>query len=392
MQTLSTEQAKIIGSIAVWLKNYEKDKKDQFLTIGGYAGTGKTTLLSALRQILHQNRPTMRIGFAAYTGKATQVLKSKLKTRKTLLRGDSVSTLHALLYYSEAQKDGAVNWRKRDELKLDLIIIDEASMVSEELWQDLLSFGLPVIAVGDHGQLPPINSNFSLMENPHLRLEQIWRQARDSPIISLATMARTSGQIPIKNYGPGVQKLDQADPQTGDIIEDIFSGYTSDTMVLCGYNNTRQKINGHIRELKGFESPEPLRNDVIVCLRNSRTSGLSNGQIGIIEAIIPADDDEDELWYYIVADFDGQKFEGYALREQFGAQTTITRPPQRPKNDITGLFDFGYCLTVHKAQGSQAKKVLIFEERFARMTQDEWQRWLYTAVTRAQQELYIVGH
>jgi len=66
--------------------------------------------------------------------------------------------------------------------------------------------------------------------------------------------------------------------------------------------------------------------------------------------------------------------------------------PKRSKKDLVGLFDFGYGLTVHKAQGSQAKRVLIFEERFPKMSQDEWQRWLYTAVTRAEQELYIVGN
>jgi len=53
------------------------------------------------------------------------------------------------------------------------------------------------------------------------------------------------------------------------------------------------------------------------------------------------------------------------------------------------LFDFGYALTVHKAQGSQAKRVILFEERFPKMTDDEWKRWLYTAVTRAEEELYI---
>ena len=53
------------------------------------------------------------------------------------------------------------------------------------------------------------------------------------------------------------------------------------------------------------------------------------------------------------------------------------------------LFDFGYALTVHKAQGSQAKRVILFEERFSQMTDDEWRRWLYTAVTRAEEELFI---
>lgn len=392
MQTLSNEQARVLSAIAVWLKEYEQNQQNQYLTIGGYAGTGKTTLLAALRKVLHNNRPAMRLAFCAYTGKATQVLKARLKTHNTILKGDSISTLHSLMYFSEAKKDGGVSWRKRDDLKVDLIIIDEASMVSEDLWQDLISFKIPILAVGDHGQLPPINSTFSLMAEPHLRLEQIWRQAKDSPIINLATMARNTGTIPIQSFGLGVQKLAQSDTQTGDLVEEIFQSYTSDTMILCGYNHTRQKINTHVRELRGFESPEPMRNDVIVCLRNSRTSGLSNGQIGIIEAIIPADEDPDNLWWYMVADFDGQKFEGYALREQFGAKTTIASPPSRTKDEITGLFDFGYGLTVHKAQGSQAKRVLLFEERFPRMSQDEWQRWLYTAVTRAEEELYIVGN
>ena len=55
------------------------------------------------------------------------------------------------------------------------------------------------------------------------------------------------------------------------------------------------------------------------------------------------------------------------------------------------LFDFGYALTVHKAQGSQAKRVILFEERFKQMNDEEWKRWLYTAVTRAEEELYIFG-
>jgi len=390
--TLSGEQARALTAIGQWLKAFEKNDHPQFLTLGGYAGTGKTTLLAALRTILYTNRPEIRIAFAAFTGKAALVLKHKLKTDNIIQRGDSVSTLHGLMYHSEGNKDSAPSWRKRDELKADLIVVDEASMVSEEIWQDLLSFGKPILAVGDHGQLPPIGSNFNLMDEPNLRLEKIWRQAADSPIIALATLARTSGDIPIKTYGPGVLKLDQSDPQTGEIVEDILKSHSSDTLVLCGYNHTRQKLNQGVRELKGYETPDPQRNDTIVCLRNSRESGLSNGQIGTIEAIISADHDEDNTWWYMVADFDGTKFEGYVPREQFGASTTLAQPPKRPHGDMVGLFDFGYGLTVHKAQGSQAKRVLVFEERFTKMDQDEWQRWLYTAVTRAEEELYIVGN
>lgn len=391
MHKLSSEQASALTSIGQWLKGYELNGRPQFLTLGGYAGTGKTTLLSALRNVLFTNQPETRIAFAAYTGKATQVLKQKLLQNKISRKSDSISTLHSLMYYTDSKNGELPVWRKREKINYDIVIVDEASMVSEDIWIDLLSFDLPILAVGDHGQLPPINSNFNLMDEPNLRLEQIWRQAKDSPIVALATIARTSGKIDIGQYSPSVHKYDKSNTETGDSIEEILSSYNSDTLVLCGYNHTRQNLNKHIRALKGFESSDPMRGDIIVCLRNNRESGLSNGQVGVIEFIGDADNDKDNLWWYMVADFEGIKFDGYALREQFGSQTTLARPPQRKKSDIWGLFDFGYGLTVHKAQGSQAKRVLIFEERFSKMNDEDWRRWLYTAVTRAEEELYIVG-
>jgi exodeoxyribonuclease-5 len=387
---LSKDQAEALSAIGQWLKA----GNTQHISLGGYAGTGKTTLLAALRHVLKQNRPEMSVAFGAYTGKAAQVLRTKLQSEKILQPADSCSTLHGLMYYSQSKggKDAAPSWRKRESLKYDLLVVDEASMVSEEIWNDLLSFGKPVLAVGDHGQLPPINSNFNLMEQPDLRLEKIWRQAADSPIIQLATMARTTGQIPVGNYGAGVRKLSRNLPETGDEIEQILTGPADERLVLCGYNHTRQKLNAHMRELREFESPEPARSDVVVCLRNSRESGLYNGQLGQIEAIIPADNDPENIWWYVVANFEGNRFEGYVPREQFSAPSTLARLPRRPKTDMVGVFDFGYALTVHKAQGSQAPKVLVFEERFAKMDDAEWRRWLYTAITRAERELTIVGY
>lgn len=388
MQKLSNQQANAISSIGAWLKNNDQP----YITLGGYAGTGKTTVIAALRKILAENRPEMKLAFCAYTGKATQVLKKHLNSHKSVGRSDTVSTLHGLIYYSNSKKDQPLSWKKRENLNYDLVIVDEASMLSEDLWNDLLSFGKPVIAVGDHGQLPPINSSFNLMAEPEIRLEQIFRQSVDSPIISLATSARTTGEIPINYYSDKVQKLDKAQAETGDKVEEILRQYNSDNLVLCGYNHTRRKLNKYIRKLKEFESEDPQVGDVIVCLRNSRESGLSNGQVGTIRAISDADDDTKKNWWYISADFDGRNFEGYAPREQFGSLTTMSRLPKRKKTDLIGLFDFGYALTVHKAQGSQARRVLIFEERFSQMSDEDWRRWLYTAVTRAEEELYIVGN
>lgn len=393
---LSAEQAQALETIGAWLRhttNKSNTDRKQYLTLGGYAGTGKTTLLGALRYILKQNNPDIHVAFAAYTGKAAVVLKNTLKSQKTLYTGDNVSTLHSLMYYSDAKVGDTPHWRKREHLKYQLIVIDEASMVGEDIWQDLLSFGLPVLAVGDHGQLPPIGTSFNLMQDPEIRLETIWRQEQDSPIIELATTARHTGNIAVGKYGAGVEKLDKTNSESGERIEELLTQtQTHQTMVLCGYNHTRQKLNKHMRTIREFETADPVRGDTIVCLRNNRETGLHNGMLGTISAVGEADHDPDNVWWYMQANFDDILFEGYCPRAQFGASTTLRDVPRRKKADITGLFDFGYALTVHKAQGSQAQRVIVFEERFSQMSDEDWRRWLYTAVTRAEQELYIIGN
>jgi exodeoxyribonuclease-5 len=174
--TLSPDQSEALKHIGQWYRG----KTAPFLTLGGYAGTGKTTLIAYLRQALRQFDEEARVAFCAYTGKASRVLDMRLKDQKVPRRGDSVSTIHSLIYNAESDKSGTVtSWKLKDKLEYDLIIVDEASMVDETIWLDLLSFQIPILAVGDHGQLPPINSRFNLMGNPQIRLERIfWRWRR----------------------------------------------------------------------------------------------------------------------------------------------------------------------------------------------------------------------
>ena len=111
--------------------------------------------------------------------------------------------------------------------------------------------------------------------------------------------------------------------------------------------------------------------------------------LGVIMNISPKDDD----WYKAEIMMDGEEdvYEGLIYRKQFSSKEAINFTNNRYLTKIGDLFDFGYALTVHKAQGSQAKRVILFEERFSKMTDDEWRRWLYTGVTRAEEELLIVG-
>lgn len=382
MITLSRDQKSVLESLIAWYKNPE----NQFITLGGYAGTGKTTLIATLRKKLHKEKKKLKVAFATYTGKASRVLAHKLKSAGAVFKGDFVGTIHSLIYSPVTDdKEEIIGWELKEDVKYDLIIIDEASMVSYEIWSDLLSFKIPIIAVGDHGQLPPIEGRFNLLERPELILEQIHRQAQGNPIIQLSIRAREEGRIPFGRFGERVKKIRKNDEEVGELLE----GVGENTMILCGYNNTRVKLNQHIRSNKGFETEMPETGDRVICLRNNHVTGIYNGMLGNLDSIEKRDDED---WYVAEINFDdGGVFKGPIYIKQFNSPVPFNFTSQRRKVMKGDLFDFGYALTVHKAQGGQARRVVLFEERFPRMDDEMWRRWLYTGVTRAEEELYVIG-
>ena len=384
--TLSPDQAEALRQIGSWYRS----RSVPYLTLGGYAGSGKSTLVAFLRMKLREFDNDARVGFCAYTGKATRVLAERLREQRVPRRTDTVSTIHSLIYTSDDNPGSTPVWTLKDRLDRDLIIVDEASMVDEVIWHDLLSFNVPILAVGDHGQLPPVGSSFNLMAEPMIRLERIWRQAEDSPIIEVATLARTSGVVPVRQFGPGVRKLDRAEPETGQTVQEMLENWRPELLILCGYNRTRTRLNQAIRESTGAETAEPRPGDRVVCLRNNARAKVYNGMLGTITSLSSAGDN---TWYEAEIDLDGEDYHyaGYILKTQFGESETVRDVPLAPSGQRGDVWDFGYCLTVHKAQGSQSPKVLVFEERFAKTSDEDWRRWLYTAVTRAQEELTIVG-
>jgi ATP-dependent exoDNAse (exonuclease V) alpha subunit len=383
---LSEKQQSVLSNILTWYK----DGKKPYITLGGYAGTGKTTLMGYLSNILREKEKNLRIAFCSYTGKASRVLQRKLRDTNSIHKYDYTGTIHRLIYRPVLDDDGEIiSWERQslEDFFYDLIVVDEASMVTSDIWNDLLSFNKPILAVGDHGQLPPVEGNFNLMENPEFRLEEIYRQELNNPIIKVSELARKYGQIPIEKFSDKVMKLDKRDPETGEFLESIFESFSPDTMILTGYNHSRVKLNNGIRQLLGFESPNPLQGDRVICLKNNHQEEIFNGMMGTILEI--TEGKIDGFDYYdaeIELDDEDIPYFGKISKEQFGQQSTLN-------GVIEGfdLFDFGYALTVHKAQGSQSNTVVVFEERFSRMDDEMWRRWLYTAVTRAIEELYIVG-
>ena len=386
MLTLSQDQKMALDRMLDWYKN--KTSKKEFITLGGFAGTGKTTLIATLRIRLKEIKKDLRVGYASYTGKATRVLKGKLTQQKVIEEKDTVSTIHSLIYSPIVNdKEEIVGWQRKEKIDKDLIIIDEASMVDRSIWHHLLSYKIPIIAVGDHGQLPPIEGNFNLMQEPEIKLTQIHRQAELNPIIGLSIQAREHGLIKFGAYSDTVKKMDMAEYDAQETMQELLGNYKPDTLILCGYNATRIKLNNHIRSSLGFETTNPQAGDRVICLRNNHKKNIANGMLGTTSNI----KQENENWYYaeIVMDDEEDIFKGLISTKQFGANTAFNFTEKRKEFMIGDLFDFGYALTVHKAQGSQAKRVVLLEERFAKMNDDQWKRWLYTAVTRAEEELYI---
>jgi len=176
--TLTDEQELALAAIVAWQS--DTFGKNEF-RLGGYAGTGKTTILKTLLDRLATKIP---IAVAAFTGKAVHVLQKKGLRQ--------AQTLHSLMYNVETLKGGACNFTLKTRLdpEPNLIIVDEASMISTELYDDLCSFNIKLLFVGDPGQLEPVGDNPNLMKDCDFTLSKIHRQAEDSPIIVFATRIR----------------------------------------------------------------------------------------------------------------------------------------------------------------------------------------------------------
>jgi exodeoxyribonuclease V len=385
------EQKEVLRTLIEWLKT----SREPYITLGGYAGTGKTTLMGMFRSILHKLQPKLAVAFCAFTGKASRVLELSLSQQYARFTQDTVSTIHSLIYSPQINSKGHITaWKKKEVIAADIIIVDEASMVDQDIFQDLLTYQKPIIAIGDHGQLPPVSGSFNLMQSPMIRLETIHRQAAQSPIITVSILAREEGRIPNKYFGQGVRKLDRFDSATGQEVEEMINRFNDEMLVLTGFNHTRLKLNQVVRNSLSIEGERPRVGDRVICLKNNWDKGIYNGMVGKIQRLIPKQAEGGEIHWYdaeISMIEDGMVYEGIISSHQFNQVAALREYKQLAYKALGDLFDFGYALTVHKAQGSQAPKVLLFEERSQHMSDEDWRRWLYTGITRAEEELTIVG-
>ena len=371
----SPQQDQALIEVNRWIKSGES----QIFRLFGYAGTGKTTLARHLAEGVEGD-----VLFAAFTGKAAQVLRSK-GARKA-------STIHSLIYRPrgeetiEDEETGKKNIlptfslnRQSPVSKADLIIIDECSMVDEELGRDLMSFGTPILVLGDPGQLPPVSGGgFFTEHEPDILLEEVHRQARDNPIIELAQMVREGREIMIGDYGT-TAKIISKSRVTSELVLEA-------DQVLVGTNKTRRSYNMRLRELNDFDGPLPAAGDKLVCLRNDNAKGLLNGSLWQVTSAPRTTKPTMNL--LVRAEDEGIERNSAKIKllKAVFEEPGVEVPWQlRRRHDD---FDYGYALTVHKAQGSQWDEVVLFDESYA--FREHRQRWLYTAITRAAERLTIV--
>lgn len=451
MITLSDHQALAVKTIVGRIKANEKP----ITYLAGFAGVGKSSILSFILDDLGYNPNDF--WFAAPTGQAAKIMRQKLKIQN--FPKTDATTIHSACYRAKPAPVGTLeanlidhkekyehliheyemenknvdgpklDYRKiplietqrklilrlEDELsslyredKLNfqlnpdspiqhckLIVIDEASMVGMRMTDDLLSFGVPILAIGDPGQLPPIEDKPGLTAGrPDFFMTEIHRQAEGNPIIHLATLARNGEDLPYGDYGEGVEVLrrTQFDPQYD---------FATRPQFIVGLNKTRWRVNQMLRKEFGFIQKEgdrvgPREGEPIVIKKNNREyPELVNGTQATVLSAMPfvegdaafqmSFEDDEGLQYLDKRVFQGL-FEEHFSRKQNGFSAHERDAFRERKRSICA--DWNFACTTHTSQGSSYLDVVVIDE--SSVFREDADKHLYTSLTRASKTLKVL--
>ncbi len=421
--------------------------------LGGFAGTGKSTILPGIIERCGLD-PISDVAFCAPTGKAAKVMGRKLRDAGV---NAQPTTIHKLIYTPRLPRaealareitnlESRITWiedndvdpdcvslngdsfdvveiRSRiDRLTVDLermmegdqdtiqfnlkdrydfppevrlIVVDEASMCGHDIVNDMAYFGLPILAIGDPGQLPPVKDKHGFnVKNPDAFLTEIHRQAKDNPIIYLATRAREGEELKVGDYGDGVEVvLRKNDKATLD--------FGRDAMLLVGTHRKKWVVTAAIREGLGYVESGPMSGEpLMVCRNSTKIPSLVNGTIvecmtdhGDLQRgesrfdlrIKNIDEDSENNPEYNLT-VTQPLFEEHVLRKR--GKFTAPSLKAFDANRKCEHLDFAHASTVHKAQGSQWDDVILHDE--SGVFRADAAKWLYTGVTRAAKRLTVV--
>lgn len=431
-KTLTPSQQVALNKCIAW---HNAGCKKQVFRLYGAAGTGKSFIVGEIIKRLGLDPAT--IAFATPTGKAATVLMQRFDY-------PNISTLCHLIYVPYTKDklvltekneietiESTTNFSLKPSIEYDLIVLDEVSMVDKDQMKDLLSFGIPVIAIGDPYQLPPINDKPLNPNDCDALLTEIVRQAADNPIIQIATNIR-HGILPQPgNYDNKVIVIEKAKLSPEMQMQMMLAA----DQVICGLNKTRRMLNRKMRQRLGFTSKLPQMNDKMICKSNepaimiTSNINLCNGMIG--KCLANCEDVGDkltkikfsaniakEMKHNLLADagaFYDDDFAydahwlAYKLRNgRFAVHKKVIDEMKKydlklyrqlcqenNKNKAISLgkalitrFDFAYAISCHASQGSEFDDVVVIDESYA--FRSNAMRWLYTAVTRAKQRLILI--
>lgn len=381
---LTDEQNQLKDNLHHWFK-YETHKKPYYSYSGG-PGTGKTTVIKEFISDLGLSFDEVMT--AAYVGKAVLVL---------LRHGLNAMTVHSLIYYTYPvaikPNDDSIDQRVKIKLKtklkdtldekIKLIIVDEATMINDKMKNELLSFNIPIIFIGDINQLPPVFGISSVMLKPDFILTKIMRQAEDDPIVRLCQDILYDREIKYGTYG-----LSKVVPYYN-IDKSLLTDYD---IIICNKNKTKEMINDSIRhEVLNINSLYPVIGDKLICKQNNWDACvdgifLTNGLIGNVTNI-----ERNRLCKgYMVIDFQpdfmSNAFENLQLDREF--ITLDAKEKQDYGMSKYNKFDYGYAITSYSCQGSEYDNVLYIDEPF--WNKETTKKARYTAVSRAKKSITFV--
>ena len=393
--TLNAKQQDALNKAKEWYQHGD----EQIFKLAGYAGTGKTYTARAISDEIAR----CRTAFCAFTGKAALVMRQ---------HGMCAKTIHSLIYDMETVLVKTPSGtRKRmvpvlkEQLypKPELIIVDEASMVGTQLLEDLLSFDIPVLSIGDPFQLPPVgDEESSLLQTPDIVLDEIVRQDAGSAIPVLADKIRKG--LPL-----------QADESVSGIIYQIPKASIDTDLpnilpwagqIIAARNTTMDALNSKARLIQGFTHTDmPEDGEKLICKRNDWNTilageecsyALVNGLIGYCQHIhkvahhieTPWRSKGDGITYNYIMDFrptfeSERQFHGITFNPESLFCDSAKRRWLKQM-----IFQFAYCITCHAAQGSEWDNVVLYDDSWPSSSDPQFQaRWRYTGVTRAKKQL-----
>lgn len=379
------------------MKNWWTKRSKQVFEISGGPGTGKTTIVSTLIQELDLSRE--EVLFATFMGKAANRLA---------MTGLPAKTIHSTIYnYSkEILRDenhniiykknglpaiGTVQCLKERLPKhIKLLVLDEGYMIPENLALDVLSFGIPVIVLGDINQLPPVMGRPYFLKDPDVHLTQIMRQAEDDPIVYICHQL-LHDRIP----RPGIYGRSAVIKKSE--LNDYY--YNHADMILTSTNKLRYQINNHFRRnIKKINSrlDYPRIGERVICRKNNWGKSIdgffmTNGTIGTVADIDKASYNGTTMVMDFKPDFLKTPFVNVKFNYDTMFSSIGNEVKEQSQFDVLGAdqFEFAYAITVHLSQGSEADKVLFLSE-MDRLPNSIRRATLYTAASRASKELVFV--